>query len=192
VAPGFLRPAKAKEGEYQRDRTTQRASGRGRRVASQLFFANPNFIDLFSGHRARSHALPRMFAAGLRDTLSFGHVYAATREVGSSTRDQLAGVAVWLPPGAFPLSAARQLRAPPDMASAPRSARRLPYSCASAELVRARETERVLRKLVLSRDQAEDVERVCRSLVEKLVHGPIAKVAAIIERAGESAAGREA
>jgi hypothetical protein len=58
-----------------------------------------------------------MFAAGLRDTLSFGHVYAATREVGSSTRDQLAGVAVWLPPGAFPLSAARQLRAPPDMAS---------------------------------------------------------------------------
>jgi len=73
-----------------------------------------------------------------------------------------------------------------------RQARGTPIWCASAEGVRARETERVLRKLDLSREQAEAVERVSRSLVEKLVHGPIAKVTAIIERTGESAAGREA
>ena len=71
------------------------------------------------------------------------------------------------------------------------SGTRNPEAAYCAERVRARETERVLRKLDLSRDQAEDVERVCRSLVEKLVHGPIAKVTAIIERTGKSAAGRE-
>ncbi len=63
---------------------------------------------------------------------------------------------------------------------------------ASVESVRARETERVLRKLDLSREQAEAVERVSRSLVDNLLHGPIAKVTAIIEGTGESAAGREA
>ena len=62
---------------------------------------------------------------------------------------------------------------------------------ASAERARARETERVLRKLDLSREQAEAVERLSRSLVENLLHGPIAEVTAIIERTGESAAGRE-
>ena len=65
-------------------------------------------------------------------------------------------------------------------------------SCASADRVRARETERVLRKLDLSREQAEAVECLSRSLVEKLVHGPIAKVTAVMERTGASAAGREA
>ena len=60
-----------------------------------------------------------------------------------------------------------------------------PNSYVSAERVRARETERVLMKFDLSREQAEAVERVSRSLVDELVHGPIAKVTAIIERTGE-------
>ncbi len=98
-------------------------------LLARCFRANPNFVDLFPGSLARSRALPRMFAAGLRDAFGFGHVYAATREVEGATRDELAGVAVWLPPGAFPLSTARQLRALPGMAgvlaAAPRSARRL-------------------------------------------------------------------
>ena len=67
-----------------------------------------------------------------------------------------------------------------------------PNWCPSAERVRARETERLLRKLDLSREQSEAVERVSRSLVEELVHGPIAEVTAIIEGTGESSAGREA
>jgi Glutamyl-tRNAGlu reductase, dimerisation domain len=65
-------------------------------------------------------------------------------------------------------------------------------SCASADRLRARETARVLRKLDLSREQAEAVERLSRSLVDELVRGPIAKITAISKRAGESAVGREA
>jgi glutamyl-tRNA reductase len=71
-------------------------------------------------------------------------------------------------------------------------ARGTPNSRASIESVRARETERVLRKLDLTPEQAEAIERVSRSLVDELVHGPIANVATVIERMGESAAGREA
>jgi ribosomal protein S18 acetylase RimI-like enzyme len=71
-----------------------------------------------------------MFAAGLRDALDFGLVHAATRGAGKIPgADELAGVAAWLPPGAFPLSATRRLRALPGMAgvivAAPRSTRRL-------------------------------------------------------------------
>jgi GNAT superfamily N-acetyltransferase len=70
-----------------------------------------------------------MFTAGLRDATRFRHVHAATREAKGLTGDELVGVAVWLPPGAFPLSTARQLRVLPGMtgvlAAAPRSARRL-------------------------------------------------------------------
>ena len=98
-------------------------------LLARSFHNNPNFVDLFPDERTRPRALPRMFAAGLRDALGFGHAYAAMRGEEGATRDKLAGVAVWLPPGAFPLSIVRQLRALPGMAgvlaAAPRSARRL-------------------------------------------------------------------
>lgn len=98
-------------------------------LLARCFHANLNFVDLFRNQRARSRVLPRMFAAGLRDASGFGHVYSAMREVRGPTGDEVVGVAVWLPPGAFPLSPARQLRALPRMAgvlsAAPRSARRL-------------------------------------------------------------------
>ena len=98
-------------------------------LLARCFRANPNFVELFPDEGAHSRVLPRMFAAGLRDVSRFGHVYAAMREVRGSTGDELVGVAVWLPPGAFPLSAARQLRALPRVAgvlsAAARSARRL-------------------------------------------------------------------
>lgn len=64
-------------------------------------------------------------------------------------------------------------------------------SLASTERVCAREAERNLRTLDLSREQAETVERMSRSLVDELVHGPIAMVTAIIERTGESVAPHE-
>jgi GNAT superfamily N-acetyltransferase len=98
-------------------------------LLARCFHANPTFADLFPADGARSRGLPRVFAAGLRDALGFGHVYAATRKAWNSTGEELAGVAVWLPPDAFPLSTARQLRALPGMvsvrAAAPRSGRRL-------------------------------------------------------------------
>lgn len=63
------------------------------------FHTNPNLVNLLPEEGVRSHALPRMLAAGLRDALRFGHVYAATREVRGPNGDALAGVAIWLPPG---------------------------------------------------------------------------------------------
>jgi ribosomal protein S18 acetylase RimI-like enzyme len=97
-------------------------------LLAHCFRTNPNFVDLFPNERVRSHVLPRMFAAGLWDATGFGHVYAATREAKGLSGDELVGVAVWLPPGAFPLSTARQVRALPRMvsllAAAPRSALR--------------------------------------------------------------------
>jgi GNAT superfamily N-acetyltransferase len=92
-------------------------------------FHNTSLVAHFPDERARFRALPRMFAARLRDALGFGHVYAATREIKSSDGDELVGVTVWLPPGAFPLSPGGQLRVLPGMAgvlaAAPRSACRL-------------------------------------------------------------------
>ena len=112
-------------------------------LLARCFHANPNFTDLFPNDRARARALPRMFAAGLQDALGFGHVYAAVRKSGNAAGEELAGVAAWLPPGEFPLSATRQLRALPHMAgvlaAAPRSARRLlRYTAGIAKLHPAR------------------------------------------------------
>ena len=61
-----------------------------------------------------------------------------------------------------------------------------------AECIRARETERVLRKLGLSREQAQVVERLTSSLADELVHGPITRITAIIQAISKSAAGGEA
>lgn len=92
-------------------------------VLARGFAENPNFVDLFSDERARARALPSLQRECLRDALGFGHVYAAT------LRGVLVGVAAWLPPGGFPLSPMRQLRATPAMArvlaAAPRSIPRL-------------------------------------------------------------------
>jgi hypothetical protein len=71
-------------------------------------------------------------------------------------------------------------------------ARRTSYSLASTERVCAREAERNLRTLDLSREQAETVERISHSLVDELVHGRIEMVTTIIEITGESAVCRKA
>ena len=84
------------------DRLAEAAS-----VLARSFHDNPNFVHLFPDERARARALPHLQQTCLRDTLGFGHVYAAT------LRGELVGVAAWLPPGAFPLSPRRQLRALP-------------------------------------------------------------------------------
>ncbi len=92
-------------------------------LLARSFRDDPNFAYLFPEEEVRARVLPRVFAAGVRDALDFGHVYAASRDGG------LVGVAAWLPPGAFPLSPRRQLRAALDMVrilvAAPRSTFRL-------------------------------------------------------------------
>jgi hypothetical protein len=65
-------------------------------------------------------------------------------------------------------------------------------SFAGTESACACEAERNLRTLDLSREQAETVERICRWLVDELVHGRIEMVTTIIEITGESAVCRKA
>ena len=92
-------------------------------VLTRSFLANPNFVNLFPDEEVRARALPHVQRACLRDALRAGHVYMASRG------GEILGVAAWLPPGGFPLSARRQLAAAPDMArvlaAAPRSLGRL-------------------------------------------------------------------
>src|ERR687894_2608660 len=82
-------------------------------VLTRSFLANPNFVNLFPDEEIRARALPHVQRACLRDALRAGHVYMASRG------GEILGVAAWLPPGGFPLSARRQL------AAAPRSLGRL-------------------------------------------------------------------
>jgi hypothetical protein len=51
----------------------------------------------------------------------------------------------------------------------------------SAEHIRRREVARALRKVDLSPEEEEAVERMSRSLVGKLLHGPISRVMAHAE-----------
>ena len=69
----------------------------------------PTFAHVFPDPARRAKALRAFFTATVRDALAAGRVDAAV------TGGRLLGVAVWLPPGAFPWSAGRQLRAAPAM-----------------------------------------------------------------------------
>jgi ribosomal protein S18 acetylase RimI-like enzyme len=69
----------------------------------------PPFRHLYPDPARRARVLRRFFAATARDALAFGAVDAAVED------DRLLGVAVWLPPGAFPWSARRKLRITPTM-----------------------------------------------------------------------------
>ena len=126
---GCGRPQRQPKAEVRVTELPGGCLGEAAGLLARCFHDNPNFVDLFPEGRARSRALPRIFAAGLRDALDFGHVYAAMREAGNLAGGELVGVAAWLSPGEFPLSPRRQLRALPEMAgvlaAAPRSALRL-------------------------------------------------------------------
>ena len=67
----------------------------------------PAFRHLHPDRRRRARALPPFFAAAVADAIPFGAVSGADHD------GRLAAVAVWLPPGAFPWSWRRKLRATP-------------------------------------------------------------------------------
>ena len=67
----------------------------------------PSFVRVFPNPARRSRALRPFFVATIRDAIRFGVVRAA------SEGSQILGVAVWMPPGAFPWSGRRKLRAMP-------------------------------------------------------------------------------
>lgn len=109
--------------------TRRQAAG----LLARAFRDEPNFVDLFPDPATRRRALPHVFGSLLRDAGAAGRVHTATRA------SDLVGVAVWLPPGGFPLTAGRVLRTLPDglrmAAAAPRSlARVLRFTAGAAAL----------------------------------------------------------
>jgi GNAT superfamily N-acetyltransferase len=70
----------------------------------------PSFRHLFPDPARRARALRLFFTGTVRDALAFGAVDGAVAPDG-----RLLGVAVWLPPGAFPWSGRRKARLTPTM-----------------------------------------------------------------------------
>ena len=83
-------------------------------TASQLltraFAQETHFRRILPDPRRRARTLAAVMRLSVRDARPFGHVYAARRPGG-----ELAAVAVWLPPGRFPLGPLRSVRATPDI-----------------------------------------------------------------------------
>ena len=76
----------------------------------------PAWRHVFPDPRQRQRALSVFFAATVRDAFPFGAVDAAV------DNGEVMGIAVWLPPGRFPWSASRKLRAAPAMLGVLRAA----------------------------------------------------------------------
>ena len=76
----------------------------------------PAWRHVFPDPRQRQRALSVFFAATVRDAFPFGAVDAAV------ANGEVLGIAVWLPPGRFPWSASRKLRAAPAMLGVLRAA----------------------------------------------------------------------
>jgi ribosomal protein S18 acetylase RimI-like enzyme len=97
----------------------------------------PAFRHVFPDPARRERALRPFFTATVRDAVPFGSVYVA-REGG-----QVLATAVWLPPGSFPWSGRRKLRALPNFlrvfAAAPGSFRTFVRYGANAEQAHPRE-----------------------------------------------------
>jgi GNAT superfamily N-acetyltransferase len=82
-------------------------------VLAESFLADPVHSHVFPDAGARRMALRRLFEGlVIPDALRHGVVHAA------SAGEELLGVAVWLPPGAYPLATGRKLRGVPALLSA--------------------------------------------------------------------------
>ena len=81
--------------------------------AGALFAAShgeyPGFCHVFDDDRTRRRVLRTFMAATAGDAARYGHPLAAV------DGDDLLGVALWMPPGSFPLSAMRQVRMTPAL-----------------------------------------------------------------------------
>ena len=105
------------------------------RAAGELLAAShgdyPAFRLVFPDPAVRRRALPPFQTAAVRDTVRYG------RAVGGFLDDRLAGVALWQPPGRFPLSPLRKARMTPALtrvaATAPRAFLRFNRSGAALE-----------------------------------------------------------
>ena len=103
------------------------------RVLGAAFFDSPITEWILPTRWMRPLALRAFFGAGARDALRNGRVWVA-EDCG-----RIVGAAVWLPPGAYPVSGARDLRASlPVLALAPFApgalARSIKYQAAVAKV----------------------------------------------------------
>jgi ribosomal protein S18 acetylase RimI-like enzyme len=109
----------------------RRDAGAAADVLARSHADYPSFAAVFPDRRRRARALRPFFAATTRDALRHGHGHGAWQD------GRLVGAALWLPPGAFPWSAARKARSMPAMlrvlAVAPRSFRRFAALGANVE-----------------------------------------------------------
>lgn len=79
------------------------------RVLTAALIDEPGFASIYPDVAVRRPVMERLMAMPARDALRFRTVWAAT--IG----DEIAGVAVWLPPGAFPPSFGRSLHLLPAL-----------------------------------------------------------------------------
>jgi GNAT superfamily N-acetyltransferase len=78
-------------------------------VLNAAFADGPNFTYVFPRPEQRERVLEQLFRASLGDALRHGVVVSVERN------GSLAGVALWHPPGGFPVSARRELRMAPSL-----------------------------------------------------------------------------
>ncbi len=70
----------------------------------RAFWTYPETVHLLPDEHRRRHVLPRYLASDARDSSSHGWLLGADRG------GEIVGAAAWLPPEAYPISVARQLR----------------------------------------------------------------------------------
>ncbi|MFI2753863.1 GNAT family N-acetyltransferase [Cellulomonas sp. P22] len=91
------------------------------RLLGAALHLDPGFVHVLPDARVRAATLRSMYALAVHDALRSGHVTTAADSRG------LAGVAVWYPPGSYPLTPVRWVRSLPRVAAvAARSGRRAP------------------------------------------------------------------
>jgi ribosomal protein S18 acetylase RimI-like enzyme len=95
------------------------------RVLAGSLIDEPGFASIYPDSAMRRRVLESLMGMPVRDAVQFKTVWVAT----TAEANEIVGAAVWLPPGAFPITARRGLRLLPKMLAllrhGPRSFRRL-------------------------------------------------------------------
>lgn len=80
--------------------------GEASAVLARAFRDYPETVHLLGTGRRRDRVLPRFLASDVRDAIAGG----AARVTRDDANGRITGVALWLPPGAYPVPASRQAR----------------------------------------------------------------------------------
>ena len=101
-------------------------------LLARAFWDYPETLHVLGTGSARTRVLPRFLASDCRDALAVGGARAARTDDG-----RLAGIALWLPPGGYPVPAGRQARQLLELVpTLPWTATRLPELLRSQKALR--------------------------------------------------------